>query len=115
MSTSRSIADSAMMQANIIKSQVNNIATLLPENELYQVRRRMLDTVTDLENDVMGGFSLRNKIERVRAFVTVVGRLMECKDYLEYANKTSQVNVDNVFKGIDELSNLLLVNSGTLN
>lgn len=115
MSTSRSIADSALMQAGMVKDQVYCVATGLPENELYQIRRRMIDTVRDLENDVLQGFALKNKIERVRAFVTVVGRLMECKDYLEYAHKSRKVNVENINRGIDELSNLLLINSGTLN
>lgn len=115
MSTSRSITDSALLKASIVKNQVSEIAFTLPENELYQVRRRMLDTVSDLEEQISGGFSLNNKIERVRKFVNIVGKLMECKDYLEFVHKTSHSDVFGINQGIDELSNILLVNSGTLN
>lgn len=115
MSTSRSISETALLQANILKSQVFDIASTLPENELYQIRRRMIDTVQNIDDNIYNGFLLNNKIERVRSFVNVVGRLMECKDYLEYAQKTSNADVEPLYRGIDELSNLLLVNSGTLN
>lgn len=115
MSTSRSISETALLQANILKSKVFDIASTLPENELYQIRRRMIDTVQNIDDNIYNGFLLNNKIERVRSFVNVVGRLMECKDYLEYAQKTSNADVEPLYRGIDELSNLLLVNSGTLN
>jgi len=115
MSTSRSIADSAVLQAEMIRSQVSIIALNLPENEQFQIRKRMLDTVYDLENSVCTGFTLKSKIERVRLFVNIVGKLMECKDYLDYVNKLSETEINDVNKGIDELSNLLLVNRGTLN
>jgi hypothetical protein len=115
MSTSRSITDSALMQAIVVKNQVTEIASTLPENELYQVRRRMLDTVDNLEEQITCGFALPNKVERVRTFVNIVGKLMECKDYLEFIHKSSRKEVNGVFHGIEELSNLLLVNSGTLN
>jgi hypothetical protein len=115
MSISKSVADSAFMQAVMIKSQVFDIAASLPENELYQIRKRMLETVKDLDVTVIDGFSIKNRLERVRLFVNVVGRLMECMDYLDYVRKTSNYEVERVYKEIDELSNLLLVNSGTLN
>lgn len=115
MSTTRTISETAMLQASIIKSKVFDIASTLPENELYQIRRRMIDSVQNIDDTIQTGFTLRNKVERVRSFVTVVGRLMECKDYLEYAQKTSNADVEPLYRGIDELSNLLLVNSGTLN
>lgn len=115
MSTSRSISETALLQANILKSKVFDIASTLPENELYQIRRRMIDTVQNIDDNIYNGFLLNNKIDRVRSFVNVVGRLMECKDYLEYAQKTSNADVEPLYRGIDELSNLLLVNSGTLN
>ncbi|GAB1371139.1 hypothetical protein MASR1M45_12010 [Candidatus Kapaibacterium sp.] len=115
MSTTRTITDSALIKAIEVKSQVNDIAFTLPENELYQVRKRMLDTINDLEDNILDGFALNNKIERVRRFVNIVGRLMECKDYLDYIHKSSRTDVRNVNQQIDELSNLLLINSGTLN
>lgn len=57
MSISKSVADSAFMQAVMIKSQVFDIAASLPENELYQIRNAcskplktlMLQSLTDFQ------------------------------------------------------------------
>ncbi len=115
MSIIRSVTDSALMQANEVKFQISEIAYALPHNEQFQVRKRMLELINNLDGQIIDAFALSNKIDRVRKFVNIVGKLMECKDYLEYVQKSSNIIIGNTFSKIDELSNLLLINSGTLN
>jgi four helix bundle protein len=100
--------DSAILQATEIRTQVYSLAGFLPEDELCQMRRRMIDTVYNIEDSIANGFSYKCKIHRIRTFITVIGNLMECKDFLEYIRKTSDTDVSQIKNNIDNLSEILL-------
>ncbi len=115
MSINNSIINDAMSKALSIQTEVLNIAKDLNLNEFYQIKSRLISTVNNLSLNINDAFSLKNRLDRIRNFVLITGKLLECRDYLQLLNKLHIQNTTQTMNDIDELTNLLMVNSGSLN
>jgi len=115
MSVNNSIIIDATSKALKIQSEVLKIAKELNLNEMYQIKSRLISTVNNLSANVEDAFSLKNRLDRIRNFVLITGRMLECRDYLQLINKLHINDTVEVINDIDELTNLLMVNSGSIN
>ncbi len=115
MSISNSIVKNAAERAGFIQNNVLDIAYEMNIDELYQIKTRLITSVNNLSNSVTEAFSLSNRLDRIRSFVLITGKMLECRDYLQLVNKLRITDTSKLMEEIDELTNLLMINSGSLN
>jgi four helix bundle protein len=115
MSITHSLRDLATEKAEKLHNEINILAKSLNNDDLYQLKSRMLSAVMNLNYFVESAFDKVSRLERIRSFVTISGKMQECKDYLEMLNRMNIAEVKNLTQEIDEFNKLLMVNSGSLN
>jgi four helix bundle protein len=115
MSISHSIRNIATEKAEKLHNDIVNLAKSLNNDDLYQLKSRMLSAIWNLNYFVESAFDKESRLERIRSFVTISGKMQECKDYLEMLNRMNIVDVEHLTLEIDEFNKLLMVNSGSLN
>lgn len=115
MSLNNSLVDSASLKAELIQKEVLELAKNINLDELYQVKSRMITSVNNLSKSVRNAFDHNNRLERIRSFVLITGKMLECKDYLQLLSKLQIAETNYLSSEIDDLTYLLMVNSGSLN
>jgi hypothetical protein len=98
-----------------IRQELESIIATIPNCELYQLQLRMHNTVKDLPEKLTMGFSRDSRLARIRTFIEITGSLQECKDYLELLNRIKIGDYSDLMAKIDNMTELLMVNSGSLN
>jgi four helix bundle protein len=115
MSITHSLQNAATEKAEKLHTDIICLAKSLNNDDLYQLKSRMLSAVMNLNYFVESAFNKSSRLERIRSFVTISGKMQECKDYLEMLNRLNIADVEHLTKEIDEFNKLLMVNSGSLN
>lgn len=115
MSVSQGLNRSMIEKAYELKQQIESIIFALPDCELYQLQSRMGKIIEVLPEQMALSFEKETKIAKIRGFIEIVGNLQECKDYLELLQKIKYTDYTEVISKIDNITENLMVNSGSLN
>lgn len=115
MSTKNGLSSQMLEMAMSIRQELESIIATIPNCELYQLQLRMHNTVKDLPEKLTMGFSRDSRLARIRTFIEITGSLQECKDYLELLNRIKIGDYSDLMAKIDNMTELLMVNSGSLN
>ncbi len=115
MSLNNGLSKQMLEIALSIRQELDSIIEAIPNCELYQLQLRMHNTVKDLPEKLIMGFSRDSRLARIRTFIEITGSLQECKDYLELLNRIKIGDYSELLAKIDNMIELLMVNSGSLN
>jgi hypothetical protein len=115
MSVSQGLNRSMIEKAYDLKQQIESIIFSMPDCELYQLQTRMSKIIEVLPEQMALSFEKETKIAKIRGFIEIVGNLQECKDYLELLQKIKYTDYSEAINKIDNITESLMVNSGSLN
>lgn len=115
MTTNNSLYRNASENAFKIENDVLELAQMINVNELYQIKSRLITNVNNLSLSVSTAFNNKNRLERIRSFVLITGKLLEIRDYLQLLLKLRVSDTVPLMNKIDDFTDFLMVNSGSLN
>lgn len=115
MTNNNSVYRNAEESAFLIESEVLDLAQNININELYQIKSRLITNVNNLSVSVNTAFNNRNRLDRIRSFVLITGKLLEVRDYLQLLLKLRVTDTIPLMNKIDDFTDFLMVNSGSLN
>lgn len=115
MINNNSLFRNASENAFIIENEVLELAQMININELYQIKSRLLTNANNLSFSVSAAFNNKNRLERIRSFVLITGKLLEIRDYLQLLLKLRVGDTIPLMNKIDDFTDFLMVNSGSLN
>lgn len=115
MTTNNSVYRNVAESAFLIENEVKDLAQLIKINELYQIKSRLITNVNNLSGTVTLAFNNKNRLERIRSFVLITGKLLEIRDYLQLLQKLRVHDTLPLMNKIDDFTDFLMVNSGSLN
>ncbi|HRP02075.1 MAG TPA: hypothetical protein PLE30_05430 [Candidatus Kapabacteria bacterium] len=114
MTVNNSLYKSVLDKAAAIERDVIELAYAINIDELYQIKTRLISNVNSLEESVNLAISSKNRLDRIRSFVLITGKLLETRDYLQLLLKLRVNDTTNLLYRIDEFTDFLMVNSGSL-
>ncbi len=115
MTTNNSVYRNASVNAFIIENDVLELTKIINIDELYQIKSRLITNVNNLAVSVDTAFNNKNRLERIRSFVLITGKLLEVRDYLQLLLKLRITDTIPLMSKIDDFTDFLMVNSGSLN
>jgi len=115
MSLNNGLSSQMIEMALSIRQELESVIATIPNCELYQLQMRMHNTVKDLPEKLTMGFSRDSRLARIRTFIEITGNLQECKDYLDLLQRIRIGDYKELMSKIDNMTELLMVNSGSLN
>ena len=114
MTVNNSLYKSVLDKAAAIERDVIELAYAINIDELYQIKTRLISNVNSFEESVNLAISSKNRLDRIRSFVLITGKLLETRDYLQLLLKLRVNDTTNLLYRIDEFTDFLMVNSGSL-
>jgi predicted transcriptional regulator len=108
MTKINSSLNSAIEYADLIKSKVYAVSMFGTADDKFNIGIRLMDTVRDLNDNILKGFSKVSKIEKIRIYTQIVGNLLMCEDYLEYLKNVPNSEIEITKNNIKNLSEILL-------
>ena len=115
MTSNNSVYRNVAENAFLIENEDNELAQMININELYQIKSRLITNVNNLSVSVNLAFNNKNRLERIRSFVLITGKLLEIRDYLQLLLKLRVFDTLPLMNKIDDFTDFLMVNSGSLN
>lgn len=115
MTTNNSLYRNATENAFMIEREVLELAQVINVNELYQIKSRLITNVNNLSVSVSAAFNNKNRLDRIRSFVLITGKLLEIRDYLQLLLKLRVSDTIPLMNKIDDFTDFLMINSGSLN
>jgi len=115
MTVNNSFQNNAFDNAFDIENEILELAQEININELYQIKSRLMTNINNLSGSVDAAFKNKNRLDRIRSFVLITGKLLETRDYLQLLLKLRIHDTSDLISKIDEFTDFIMINSGSLN
>ncbi len=86
---------------------IKEFSDTLPEDEVYELRRLIRNSICTLPNQVEEASNLTTKLSIIRGMIKVNSNLDECKNYLNMAEKLKFAKTEEMMTKVVQFTNLV--------
>lgn len=115
MSTPMAIRDAICKRADGLVKSLNILSEGLPNNEIFQLRDKLLNCISCISHDIDDAFNKPRRVDQIRSLILASTYLDECKDYLKLIEILNFADTKDLVKEVDEMNRLVTVNSKQFN
>jgi four helix bundle protein len=94
-------------QALGLVNSVKKMSYMLPDEDIYRIRERLMITVESVPQKIENGLVQGKKIEQRRNLIKANSALNELRNYLNLVNELRYFNTNTMIKQIDKVSQYL--------